>query len=301
LLISVLIDNYNYDKFLSECIESVLNQTYQNFEIIIVDDGSKDKSKDIIKEYAKKDNRIKPIFKKNGGQASAFNEGIKYCNGEIISFLDSDDKFKPNKLEEVLKAYKQGYNYIINHYKLIGDINYNNAPYYPYGGYNQFLVYYLSFFAGSTTSNITISKKLADYIFPIKREDFFRVRADDVIVFAASFKEKMFFIDKELTEYRIHGENLFACNYKKITFSDEYYRDYVVHQVKKEYLDKIGIDRRFFYNPYHLYLEFRTKQLINLNILKVYLKVLFLEMNTPFLKKIEIGKKLIQFYLKNKN
>jgi len=298
--VSILIDNYNYAKFLPECIGSILNQTYQNFEIIIVDDGSKDNSREIIEEYAKKDKRIKPIFKENGGQASAFNEGFKHCSGEIICFLDSDDKFKPNKLEKVVEVFKKGYEYIVNDYELIGDTTYDFGPYYPYGGYNQFLVYYLSSFTGSTTSNISISKKLAKKIFPIKNEKFFRVRADDVVVFGASLMSEMYFIDNELTEYRIHGANLFACNYKKITFSEKYYRDIIIHQVKKEFLDKLNIDKRFFENAYLLYSEFSTKHIIDFYILKLYLKVLFFEMNAPFIKKIDIAKKMIRFYLENK-
>ncbi|NPA55135.1 MAG: glycosyltransferase family 2 protein [Epsilonproteobacteria bacterium] len=298
--ISVLIDNYNYAKFLPECIDSVLSQTYQDFEIIIVDDGSRDNSKEIIEEYAKKDDRIKPIFKENGGQASAFNEGFKHCKGEIICLLDSDDNFKPQKLEKVAEAYKKGYEYIINDYELIGDTSYDFGPYCPYGGFNQFLVYYLSIFTGSTTSNVSISKKLGEMIFPIKNEKFFRVRADDVVVFGASMMSEMYFIDDELTEYRIHGSNLFACNYKKITFSEKYYRDFVMHQVKKEFVDKIGIDRRFFENVYHLHAEFRTKHIIDLHILKTYLKVLFFEINAPLIKKIDIAKKMISFYLENK-
>jgi glycosyltransferase involved in cell wall biosynthesis len=298
MLISVLIDNYNYGKFLSECIESVLDQTYQNFEIIIVDDGSSDNSKEIIEKYANKDKRIRPIFKKNGGQASAFNEGFKHCNGEIICFLDSDDKFLPNKLKKIKEIYEKGYEYIVNDYKLIGNTSYK-GPYYPYGGYNMFLVYYLTFFAGSTTSNISISKKLANQIFPIPYEDFLKIRADDVIVFISNLMTEMFFIDKELTEYRIHGDNLFACN-NSDTLKDKFYRDYMLHKLKKHYLDKINIEKRFFENPYDLYLEFTTKQIYDFNIFKLYLKLLFLEINAPFIKKIQIAKKMIEFYKKQK-
>ncbi|WP_024791224.1 glycosyltransferase family 2 protein [Lebetimonas sp. JS032] len=298
MLISVLIDNYNYGKFLSECTESVLDQTYQNFEIIIVDDGSSDNSKEIIEKYANKDKRIKPIFKKNGGQASAFNEGFKHCNGEIICFLDSDDKFLPNKLKKIKEIYEKGYEYIVNDYKLIGNTAYK-GPYYPYGGYNMFLVYYLTFFAGSTTSNISISKKLANQIFPIPYEKFFKIRADDVIVFISNLMTEMFFIDKELSEYRIHGDNLFACN-NSDTLKDKFYRDYILHKIKKYYLDKINIEKRFFENPYDLYLEFTTKQIYDFNIFKLYLKLLFLEINAPFIKKIQIAKKMLNFYKRQK-
>jgi len=299
-LVSVLIDNYNYEKFLSSSIESVLNQTYQNFEIIVVDDGSKDNSKEIIEKFAKKDKRVKPIFKANGGQASAFNEGIKHCEGEVICFLDSDDLFKENKLVRVVDAYKKGFEYIVNDYELIGDKSYDNGPYYPYGGYNLFLVYYLNSFTGSTTSNISISKNLANKIFPIKNEKFFKVRADDVIVLYASMISEMSFLDDELTEYRIHGKNLFASNYKQITQNERYYRDIVVNQVKNDVLQAVGIERHFFKNAYHLYLEFTTKRVIDSFILKKYLKVLFYELNAPILKKLEMAKKMISYYIKNK-
>jgi glycosyltransferase involved in cell wall biosynthesis len=299
MLISIIIDNYNYATFLPEAIESVLNQNYQNFEIIIVDDGSIDNSKEIIKKYANKDKRIKPIFKKNGGQASAFNEGFKHCNGEIICFLDSDDKFLPNKLEKIKEIYNQGYEYIVNDYELIGNTSYK-GPYYPYGGYNMFLVYYLTLFAGSPTSNISISKKLANKIFPIPYEKFFKIRADDAIVFISNLITEMFFINQKLTEYRIHGNNLFVCKYKH-NLKDKFYRDYMIHKLKKYYLDKFNIDKRFFENPYELYLEFTTKQTYDLKILKIYLQLLFLELNTPFIKKIQIAKKIIEFYLKRKN
>ena len=301
MLVSVLIDNYNYANFLSECIESVLNQTYQNFEIIIVDDGSSDNSKEIIEKYTKKDERIKTIFKKNGGQASAFNEGIKHCEGEIISFLDSDDLFKENKLEEIVKVFKEGYEYIINDYELIGDKSYKNGPYYPYGGYNLFLVYYLNFFAGSSTSNISISKNLTNKIFPIKNEDFFRIRADDVVVFYASVMGEMFFIDKELSLYRIHGNNLFASNHKQATNSIRYKRDINMNIVKKEVLEIENIADIFFKNPFHLLLEFKTKQVYDKLILKKYLKLLFFEMEAPIFKKVEIGFKMARYYLSQKS
>lgn len=98
-LVSVIIPCYNGEKFISEAIESVLNQTYQNWELIIVDDGSKDKSKEIIRQYCATDNRITYIqHKKNKGIPFARNTGIKNSNGEYIALLDQDDKWLPKKL-----------------------------------------------------------------------------------------------------------------------------------------------------------------------------------------------------------
>lgn len=90
-LISVIIPVYNSEKYLKRCIDSVINQSYKNLEIIIVNDGSTDNSLNICKEYKKLDNRIILIDKKNGGVSVARNAGIKVSKGELISFVDSDD------------------------------------------------------------------------------------------------------------------------------------------------------------------------------------------------------------------
>ena len=89
--ISIVIPVYNVSKYLSKCIDSIINQKYKNLEIILVDDGSTDDSGNICEEYAKKDNRIKVIHKENGGLSDARNVGIDNATGEYIGFVDSDD------------------------------------------------------------------------------------------------------------------------------------------------------------------------------------------------------------------
>lgn len=89
--ISIIIPVYNVEKFIRYCLESVINQTYKNLEIIIVDDGTKDNSGAIAEEYAKKDKRIKVFHKQNGGLSSARNYGLNNSTGKYITFLDSDD------------------------------------------------------------------------------------------------------------------------------------------------------------------------------------------------------------------
>ena len=89
--ISVIIPVYNVEKYLDKCIMSVINQSYKNLEIIIVDDGSTDNSRVLCDKYAKIDNRIKVFHKKNGGLSDARNFGLKHATGEFIAFLDSDD------------------------------------------------------------------------------------------------------------------------------------------------------------------------------------------------------------------
>ena len=103
-LVSIIINNYNYDRFLAEAINSALNQTYRKIEVIVVDDGSTDNSRNIIASYG---SRIIPVLKSNAGQASSFNEGIKVSQGKIISFLDSDDLFHPDKVEKIVDFFIQ--------------------------------------------------------------------------------------------------------------------------------------------------------------------------------------------------
>lgn len=99
-LVSIITPVYNAAKFLSETIKSVQNQTYINWELLLVDDCSKDNSADIIKEFQKKDKRVKYIkLEKNSGASVSRNTGIKSAKGRFIAFVDSDDIWKPKKLE----------------------------------------------------------------------------------------------------------------------------------------------------------------------------------------------------------
>jgi glycosyltransferase involved in cell wall biosynthesis len=102
-LVSILINNYNYGSFLSESIESALAQTYSNCEVIVVDDGSTDCSREVIARYG---NRIVPVVKENGGQASAFNAGFAASKGDIICFLDADDLLLPEKVSSIVKIFE---------------------------------------------------------------------------------------------------------------------------------------------------------------------------------------------------
>ena len=109
-LVSVIIPLYNKEKAIRQTLNSVLNQTYTNFEIVIADDGSTDKSAFIVKELEKSDSRIKYFCKTNGGVSSARNFGLSKANGEWIIFLDADDEMMPTNIETLL--------YLANKYKV---------------------------------------------------------------------------------------------------------------------------------------------------------------------------------------
>ena len=94
-LISVIVPIYNVEKYLARCVDSIVNQTYKNLEIILVDDGSPDLCPQMCDDYAEKDSRIKVVHKKNGGLSDARNAGMAVSTGEYISFIDSDDYVSP--------------------------------------------------------------------------------------------------------------------------------------------------------------------------------------------------------------
>lgn len=102
-LISIIVPIYKVEKYLSECIESIMNQTYRNIEIILVDDGSPDNCGKICDDYKKKDDRIVVIHKENGGLSDARNAGLAIAKGKYLNFVDSDDRLPENSIERLYK------------------------------------------------------------------------------------------------------------------------------------------------------------------------------------------------------
>ena len=101
--VSVILPVYNVSSYLRQCLDSIVNQTLKDIEIICVDDGSTDDSPEILKEYEEKDKRIKVYYRENAGAGAERNFGIQKASGKYLSFLDSDDFFEPDMLEEAYK------------------------------------------------------------------------------------------------------------------------------------------------------------------------------------------------------
>lgn len=126
-LISIIIPVYNVAPYLQKCLNSVTNQTYDNLEIILVDDGSSDMSSKICDECASKDNRVIVIHKKNGGQSDARNHGLEICRGQYVSFVDGDDWVERNYIEvlysELIRCNSDISIINHNHYSVDGSYN----------------------------------------------------------------------------------------------------------------------------------------------------------------------------------
>jgi glycosyltransferase involved in cell wall biosynthesis len=211
-LVTVLINNYNYGRFLRESIDSALTQTYKNLEIVVVDDGSTDDSRKILASYRK---RIVPIFKPNGGQASALNAGFAASKGEIICLLDSDDVWLPNKVEEMVRAAETNAGaMLIYHAYQRADSNL-----WPFGK-----VLPLSFLEGDIsekirrsggcwpfppTSALAFRRSILSTVMPIP-ESLFRTCADACLAYSIPLIAPVAAIRQPLCLYRIHGSNGYA-------------------------------------------------------------------------------------------
>lgn len=166
--VSIVMPTYNVEKYFRQCIESVINQTLEDIEIIPVDDGSPDNCGKIMDEYAKNDSRIKPIHKENGGYGSAVNIGIEKATGEYIAILETDDWVEPNMYELLYNNAKENdadivkcgfYHYnSFNHVQNIKNNDYNIINNSPNGTFNILeypilIIYHASVWAGMYKSS----------------------------------------------------------------------------------------------------------------------------------------------------
>ena len=212
-LVSIIINNYNYGRFVRQAIESALAQTYSNVEIIIVDDGSQDESRDIISEYA---DRAIVVLKPNGGQASAFNAGISRARGEYTLLLDSDDYLFPDAVEACVQAFPRGYARVYFRLRFV-DANGESIPSdLPAARFE--LVDGDAFgsakdpesvFLGPPTSGNFFDTATLKSILPVPEIEF-RICADAFVLMKTCLKGPVKGLDRELGAYRIHGGNAFS-------------------------------------------------------------------------------------------
>lgn len=212
-LVSILIANYNYAKYIAETLESVLSQTYPHFEAIVCDDGSKDNSCEVVESYAKKDSRIKLVCQPNGGVASALNTAYKHSGGDIVCLLDADDLWIPDKLQKVVAAFQSDSKggFVINNMITIdGDSKIiKSTP-----AFSELASGWKGSFAmknGGFAYNIPpasalcLRREVAELIFPMN-ETFTR-NADGIICHIAPLLTVIVPILEVLTKFRLHGSN----------------------------------------------------------------------------------------------
>jgi glycosyltransferase involved in cell wall biosynthesis len=209
-LVSVLITSYNYALYLREAIDSALNQTYSNTEVIVVDDGSTDNSPEIMASY---EDRIIPIYKKNGGHASAANAAYAASQGQIICFLDSDDVWLPQKVETVVEAFNTYPNATVVYHKVqnidtVGTPT--GQPWPPYkpikGDISQHVARTGGWWPFPPTTALSFSRTYMGKVMDIPEQGS-KMCVDAFLADLAPFLGEVVGIDRVLSLYRIHGSN----------------------------------------------------------------------------------------------
>ena len=208
--ISVLLDNYNYGRYIGTAIESVLGQSHRAFELIIVDDGSTDNSREIIANYH--DPRIISVLKENGGQASAFNAGFARASGDYVAFLDSDDVWDPNKLERCAKMLQANPDAVLLNHNYRGIDAQGHAlgeptKFWLTGNYDlkadlfkletKLPLVPTSFFVGRRKECLELRLD----------EKIWKIAADKPVVTGLGLRGLIFNFDEVLGSYRCHGAN----------------------------------------------------------------------------------------------
>jgi glycosyltransferase involved in cell wall biosynthesis len=215
-LVSILINNYNYGNFLREAIDSSLSQTYPFSEVIVVDDGSTDNSIEIITSYK---DQIVPVFKKNGGQASAFNAGFELAKGDIVIFLDSDDVLLPDIVQRVVSAFKSSSDVVKVQYRMqvvdvngkaTGEVMPPSSCIMPNGDLKTHILEFPDYPWPPTSGNAFLATILRK-ILPMP-EDVYRISADHYLNWLSIVFGSIASIDEVGALYRVHGKNNFRTN-----------------------------------------------------------------------------------------
>lgn len=246
-LVSIIINNYNYGRFLSEAIDSALAQTYKNMEVIVVDDGSTDNSKEIIGRYGDK---IIPVLKENGGQGSAFNAGFKTCKGAYVYFLDADDMVLPFAAEYIVKAFSatkaikvHWQLQVINEKSfLTGELLPADVP--PDGNLEDKVLsegpFYDWYFTPPTSGNAW-KRDFLQKVLPMP-ERAFRIGADEYLLTLAPVYGEIQTLKDQLSCYRIHGNNnCFANNFDEGSINSSKVRFEACCTALHEHFEKSGI------------------------------------------------------------
>jgi hypothetical protein len=230
-LVSIIINNYNYEQFLPVAIASALAQTYSPIEVLVVDDGSSDRSRDIIARYG---DQIRPLFKANGGQASTFNAGFAASQGEIVIFLDADDALMPETVAKVVSHWQPGISKL--QYRLqvcdrLGQpLGLHPAPGKPL---DQGWVWPLLLRQGTYTTPVTsgnaFSRQALAQILPMPETDY-RIAADGYLNTLVTFLGPIAALEEPLGLYRMHGQNLWASG-QGVT--GERLRNFIRHDLRR--------------------------------------------------------------------
>ncbi|MEM1253009.1 MAG: glycosyltransferase [Cyanobacteria bacterium P01_H01_bin.21] len=210
-IVNIIINNYNYGRFLKDAIESSLNQTYSSINVIVVDDGSTDNSREIIAKYS---DEITAVLKENGGQGSAYNAGFSVAKGEIIIFLDSDDMLLEDIVQQVVDAFRADTDVAKVQYRLklvdvegtpLGRTSPIAHRKMPKGDLRPKIFKFPNYIWPPASGN-AFSVNAIKQLFPIPEETY-RISADIYVNYLVPFLGSVISLDQPGALQRLHGKN----------------------------------------------------------------------------------------------
>lgn len=240
--VSVIVPVYNVEKFIDKCLNSIVNQTLKEIEIIVVNDGSPDNSQKIIDKYVKKyPEKVQSFIKENGGQGSARNLGIEKAKGEYISFVDSDDFVEKDMYKKLYNKAKE------NNYDIVVCGNYNVSEDYQNKNIDAFINNYNTDLENIFFGKMAVWNKIYKRDILIKNKLEFKEKVwyeDLAFTLKAIMNSNTFaFIDEPLYDYLIReGSTMNNSNVKRNLEILEAFDDilsYIKHNKKEEYFDKV--------------------------------------------------------------
>ena len=233
-LVSAIVNNYTYGRFLREAIDSALYQTYPRVEVVVVDDGATDDSRRIISGYGY---RVTSVFKENGGQASAFNVGFAASRGEIVIFLDADDYLLSGAAERVAATWGHDVSVVQYRLELVDAMGNPTELFYPppkmtmASGEVWRVLLEKGYYLFPPTSGNGIVRAVLEPILPMP-EDEWRISADRYLATLAPFYGLVASVEEALGAQRMHAGNLFSLT----AINSENFRAFVRQELQEQAL-----------------------------------------------------------------
>ncbi len=210
--VSIVVNNYNYERYLGRAIDSALAQSYPHVEVIVVDDGSSDGSLGVVEGYG---GRVVAVAKPNGGQGSALNAGFAASGGQIVLFLDADDLLHPEAVARVVAAWRPGVakaqfrlQFIDAEGRRVEGSHPHPAHPMPNGDVTRDILERAEYVFSPTSGN-AFAREVLEAILPMPAEQW-RISADVYLVYLAPFYGDVVSLDEVLGYYRVHGQNNWA-------------------------------------------------------------------------------------------
>jgi glycosyltransferase involved in cell wall biosynthesis len=219
-LVTVVMANYNYGAYVGQAIQSVLRQTYADFEVIVCDDGSTDDSCEVIQRYVDQDQRVQLVRKPNGGQASCWNVAYLHSRGDLLCPLDADDAFYPHKLQTLSNHFRRYPDSgLVVHAMTVLDGSGREVQQIPFftrfeqGWIAEAVIRRGGRWRYMPSSGLAFRRELGRFLFPIP-EQAFRSHADSLVVTLAPLLTKVIAVEEPLAYYRVHGANWIGGSFR---------------------------------------------------------------------------------------